>query len=118
MRRTKVRQLNPHDLNWAVRLLPVRVRNQMITYGPRLVLGGGFVRSTVSGEKPNDLDLFTQTKEAARLFSAELAEEAKKGKPHETGNALSVKLSSRHFVQYIHRWLSPPPKPLLKFFIF
>lgn len=113
-----MRQLNPHDLNWAVRLLPVRVRNQMITYGPRLVLGGGFVRSTVSGEKPNDLDLFTQTKEAARLFSAELAEEAKKGKPHETGNALSVKLSSRHFVQYIHRWTYPTPEHLLESFDF
>ena len=113
-----MRELNPHDLNWAVRLLPIRVRNQMITYGPRLVLGGGFVRSTVSGEKPNDIDLFTQTTEDAKLFAGELAKEAKKGEPHETGNALSVKLSPRHFVQYIHRWTYPSPAFLIESFDF
>jgi len=70
-----MRELNPHDLNWAVRLLPVRLRNQMIKYGPRIVLGGGYISSTVSGEKPNDLDLFTQTPEDAKLFARELADE-------------------------------------------
>lgn len=112
-----MRELNPHDLNWAVRLLPVRLRNQMIKYGPRLVLGGGYIRSTVSGEKPNDLDLFTQTPEDAKLFAKELADEAKK-KPYETGNALSVKLSPRHFVQYIHRWSFPTPQYLIESFDF
>ena len=99
-----MRELNPQDLNWAVRLLPQRVRNQMITYGPRLVLGGGFVRSTVSGERPNDIDLFTQNTEDAKAFASELAKEAKKSSPHETGNALSVKLGRGAFVEYIHRW--------------
>ena len=112
-----MRELNPHDLNWAVRLLPVRLRNQMIKYGPRLVLGGGHIRSTVSGEKPNDLDLFTQTPEDAKLFAKELADEAKK-KPYETGNAISVKLSPRHFVQYIHRWSFPTPQYLIESFDF
>ena len=113
-----MRELSIHDLNWAVRLLPVRVRNQMITYGPRLVLGGGFVRSTVSGEKPNDIDLFTQNAEDAKLFAEELSKESKKGKPYETGNALSVKLSSRAFVQYIHRWTFPTPADLIESFDF
>lgn len=112
-----MRELNPHDLNWAVRLLPVRLRNQMLEYGPRLVLGGGYLRSTVSGEKPNDLDLFTQTAEDAKLFAEALAKEAKK-KTYETGNALSVKLSPRHFVQYIHRWSFPTPAYLLESFDF
>lgn len=113
-----MRELNPHDLNWAVRLLPAKLRNQMITYGPRLVLGGGYIRSTVSGEKPNDLDLFTQSPEDAKLFASELAKEAKKKEPYETGNALSVKLSPRHFVQYIHRWTFPSPAYLLESFDF
>jgi hypothetical protein len=90
----------------------------MIKYGPRLVLGGGYVRSTVSGEKPNDLDLFTQTTEDAKLFASELSLEARKGTPYETGNALSVKLSPRHFVQYIHRWTFPTPEYLLGSFDF
>ena len=113
-----MRELNPHDLNWAVRLLPVRLRNQMIEQGPRLVLGGGYIRSTVSGEKPNDLDLFTQTADDAKLFASALAKEAKKGDLYETGNALSVKLSPRHFVQYIHRWTFPTPEYLLESFDF
>lgn len=90
----------------------------MITYGSRLVLGGGFVRSTVSGEKPNDIDLFTQTPEDANLFASELAKEAKKGDPYKTGNALSVKLSPRHFVQYVHRWSFPTPAHLIESFDF
>lgn len=113
-----MRELNPQDLLWAVRLLPRQVRNQMITYGPRLVLGGGFVRSTVSGEKPNDIDLFTQTPEDAKLFAAELAGQSRKKKAYETGNALSVKLTPRHFVQYIHRWTYPTPADLIESFDF
>jgi hypothetical protein len=90
----------------------------MIEYGPRLVLAGGYLRSTISGEKPNDFDLFTQTPDDAKLFASALAKEAKKGDPRETGNALSVKLSSRHFVQYIHRWTFPTPAYLLESFDF
>jgi hypothetical protein len=112
-----MRELNPHDLLCAVRLLPKQVRNQMITYGPRLVLGGGFVRSTVSGEKPNDIDLFTQTPEDAKQFAEEIAKGGKR-KPYETGNALSVKLSARHFVQYIHRWTYSTPRALIESFDF
>ena len=112
-----MRELNPHDLLGAVRLLPKQVRNQMITYGPRLVLGGGFVRSTVSGERPKDIDLFTQTPEDAKLFASELAKEAKR-KVYETGNALSVKLPGRHFVQYIHRWTYATPRALIESFDF
>jgi hypothetical protein len=89
----------------------------MIKYGPRLVLGGGYIRSMVSGEKPNDLDLFTQTPEDAKLFAKELADEAKK-KPYETGNAISVKLTPRPFVQYIHRWSFPTPQYLIESFDF
>ena len=112
-----MRELNPHDLFWAVRLLPKQVRNQMITYGARLVLGGGFVRSAVSGEKPNDIDLFTQTPEDAKLFADELAVGAKR-KPYETGNALSVRLFPRHLVQYIHRWTYATPRALIESFDF
>jgi hypothetical protein len=112
-----MRELNPHDLNWAVRCLPVRLRNQMLTCGPKLVLGGGYVRSMVQGEKPNDLDLFTHSADDAKAFAKELADGVKK-KPYETGNALSVKLSPRHFVQYIHRWSFPTPEYLLESFDF
>lgn len=114
-----MRELNPHDLLWAVRLLPKQVRNQMITYGPRLVLGGGFVRSTVSGEKPNDIDLFTQSAGDAKLFAGDLAGAGKRKKPpYETGNALSVKLFPRHLVQYIHRWSYQTPAALIESFDF
>lgn len=112
-----MQELNKHDLNWAVRLLPVRLRNQMINYGDRIVLGGGYLRSTVSGEKPNDLDLFTQNPEDAKMFAKELADLAKK-KPYETGNAISVKLTPRDFVQYIHRWSFPNPAFLIESFDF
>lgn len=98
-------------------MLPVPVRNQMIQYQTKLVLGGGFIRSAVQGEKPNDIDLFTQSPTDAQQFSAELASEGKR-KVRETGNALSVKLSGRHFVQYVHRWTYPEPFQLLESFDF
>lgn len=112
-----MRELNKQDLSWAVRLLPLPVKNLMEKYGPRIVLGGGYIRSTVSGEKPNDLDLFTKSKEESKQFADELAQGADR-KSYETENAYSVRLPTGAFVQFIHRWTFPNPTALIESFDF
>lgn len=108
-----MRQLDKHDLQWAVRLLPREVKEMMEEYGERIVLGGGFLRSSVSGERPNDIDLFTKSEEDAALFAHELAG---KKKVLETGNAYSVRKVGGYFVQFIHRWTYGNPVQILESF--
>ena len=109
-------QLNSKDLSWAVRLLPNEVRNLMERYGSSIVLGGGYLRSTISNEKVNDLDLFTSSPEQSKVFADLLASQVGR-KVYETQNAYSVKTPSS-FVQFIHRWTFPNPSLLLDSFDF
>lgn len=112
-----MRELNKQDLSWAVRLLPLPVKDMMEKYGPRLVLGGGYLRSTVSGEKPNDLDLFTRSPEESKIFADELGSVPGR-KRYDTENAYSVRLPGQGFVQFIHRWTFQSPHTLLDSFDF
>lgn len=106
-----MQELNKHDLNWALRLLPKPVKALMEKEGAKLVLGGGFLRSAVAGERPNDIDLFVRSEEDAKRYAAELAD----GKTVlETGNAYSVRRVGGYFVQFIHRWTYDTPGQLLE----
>lgn len=110
-----MQDLNKHDLTWALRLLPKPVRALMEKEGAKLILGGGFLRSSVAGERPNDIDLFVRSEEDAKRYAAELAE----GKTVlETGNAYSVRRVGGYFVQFIHRWTYDTPESLLESFDF
>lgn len=110
-----MRQLDPQDLSWAIRLLPRQLKEMMEEAGPRVVLGGGFVRSSVAGERPNDIDLFCRSKEDACSYATRLAG---KKKVIETGNAYSVRRVGGFFVQFIHRWTYDSPVQILDSFDF
>lgn len=110
-----MRQLDPKDLSWAVRMLPKQLIELMQEAGDRVVLGGGFVRSSVSGERPNDIDLFCKSKEDACSYATQLAG---KKKVYETGNTYSVHRVGGYFVQFIHRWTYDNPAQILDSFDF
>jgi hypothetical protein len=109
-----MRQLDPHDLNWALRLLPRQVKELMEAHS-EIILGGGFIRSAVQGERPNDIDLFVPSEALARQYAQELAGNKKF---LETGNAYSVSKVGGHFVQFVHRWTYSNPRALLESFDF
>lgn len=111
-----MRTLDRKDLSWAVKLLPYEVKNLMERYKASIVLGGGYLRSTIGNEKVNDLDLFTSSPEQSKLFADLLASQVKT-KVYQTPNAYSVKLPNA-YVQFIHRWTFPSPESLLDSFDF
>ena len=112
-----MRKLDPKDLSWAVRLLPEEIVALMKRYPRQIILGGGYLRSTIANEKINDLDLFTSSPTSAKLFADLLASQVGR-KVHETENAYSLRLPRGTFIQFIHRWTFSSPEALLQSFDF
>lgn len=107
-------QLTNHDLQWCLRRAPKAVIELMKEHSS-IIAGGGFIRSCIAGEKINDLDLFCDTKDAARGYATNLAHG---GKVYETGNAFTVSGRGRVSVQFIHRGTFDTPQALLESFDF
>jgi hypothetical protein len=85
--------------------------------GHQIFLGGGFIRSIVSGEDVSDLDLFGPSKEALEIHADYLKKELK-GRSHKTDNAITVIAPPRKPVQFITRWLFDEPENLIESFDF
>lgn len=103
------------DLHFVMSRLPKDVRNLMKADG--IILGGGFIRSTISGEKVNDIDLFGDTKERLKTLAFKLSSK-RNGRVHETPNAFTVLSPPRLMVQFINRWLFSNPAEVVNSFDF
>lgn len=90
------------DLRRVVTHLPRDV--QSLIKGDRIFIAGGFIRSVVQGEKPNDIDLFGPDKDKLHELAMKLAI-SRRASIHETDNAFTVLTQGRTPVQFIHRWL-------------
>jgi hypothetical protein len=112
-----MKQLNPHDLSWAVRILPREVKALMQEHGQDIILGGGFLRSAVQGERPNDVDLFVPSADLARVFAVKLSQNGNR-RIIETENAYSLRNVGGHFVQFVHKWTYTEPEALIESFDF
>lgn len=91
------------DRNFCVQRLPKALRELMESprWSGLVFAGGGFIRSVVSREDVNDVDVFTTSKEAAEELAAALLDEGRR--LHRTDNAITV-LGIVPTVQIIHRW--------------
>jgi hypothetical protein len=90
-----MRELNTHDLQWLVRILPKTVREMMEKEGESVIVAGGYIRSAILNETPNDLDLFSPSPVLAQILAIELAETQYKAGPtihgvYTTDNAYTV----------------------------
>ena len=88
---------------------------QSIAKEHSLFIAGGFIRSVICNEPPNDIDLFGSTADKLREVAGKLAN-SRGGRLHGTGNAYTVLSEGRTPVQFIHRWLYEQPESLLKEF--
>lgn len=95
-------KLTDYDLRLCVSRIPKDIRTLIKEHG--LFIGGGFLRSTISGEKVNDIDLFGPSVEVLKAAAKEL-KYSRIGRIHETDNAITVLSSSRFPVQFITRWV-------------
>lgn len=113
--------LSPHDLLWCVRRLPKSVVALCKAHPNDVFIAGGYIRSRVTGEKVNDVDLFVKNADAARTFALEVVGGndpiAAEKRLHTTQNAVTVKRTSPT-VQFIHRWTYAAPVDLLLDFDF
>lgn len=94
--------LTKQDLRLCVSRIPKDVREIMAKYN--LIVGGGFIRSTIAGEKVNDIDLFGPDKQTLELAANQLRYQ-RNGRLHTTENAFTVLSASRIPVQFISKWL-------------
>lgn len=94
-------QLTPTDLHFVVSRIPHDVVDLMKK--DPVILAGGFIRSTIMGEKPSDVDLFGKSEPELKALAYKLSA-SRKARPHETKNAITVLAPPRLPVQFITRW--------------
>lgn len=107
--------LRPQDLNFILSRLPKDVLSLIKERG--LALAGGFIRATIAGEKPSDIDLFGPDKATLDNASAHLAL-SRHATRYTTENAYTVLAPPRIPVQFIHRWLFTSPEQIVATFDF
>lgn len=127
--RVLLRDMAKQDLSWCLRKLPRHVFNLLQSNPNKLAVAGGFIRSCVTGEKINDVDLFLlhagDTQEAVHAEAMRIAiavnDSQETWQPQyrvrETKNAVTL-LSKPYPVQIITRWVFQEPADVLLSFDF
>lgn len=110
-------ELLQEDLHKVLISLPKDIRELMKRHN--LMLGGGFIRETVLGDKPNDIDLFGESSTVLQLAATELYHSRNaQARVLNTKNAITQVQPPRTAVQYITRWVFNRPAPLVESFDF
>jgi len=112
-----MQNMTKEDLAWCVRRIPQNLKNVMKEHGTKISVGGGFVRSCITGDKLNDIDIFTNSKDTADILSTALAKEMK-CQPIKTKNAITLLRHVSTPFQFIHRWVYEHPRDILSDFDF
>jgi hypothetical protein len=101
-------QLSKTDLNFILSRCPRDVLKLLRGNPGTLFLAGGFIRSTLAGEKVSDIDLFGGSADDLMRIAKDLTLE-RKGRYFKTDNAITVLSPPRIPVQFITRWLFKDP---------
>jgi hypothetical protein len=107
------KHLEPDDTARVKRALPPEVFGVM--HKRRTILAGGFIRATIVGEEPKDIDLFVRSKDEAIQVAHALS---KDGHALVTPNAITLRAGYPVPVQVIHRWTYQNARELLDSFDF
>ena len=109
-------KLDKHDLKFSVMRLPKKLKDIMMNsdWKDKVFIGGGFLRSIVSRDPINDIDIFCSSKENAEILTYKLAE--RKDNIIKTDNAYTIKEKTP--LQIIHRWNFDTPEKVCDSFDF
>ncbi len=97
-----MRKLEYADLSWALRLCPTPLLKLLQQFPNEIFVAGGYIRSVISNEKVNDIDVFTPTAEKAMAYALMLVN-GNHENIYKTDNAITVK-GLRYPIQFVHRW--------------
>jgi len=98
--------LTQSDLNFVLMRCPRDIIKLLKDNPGKRFLAGGFIRSTISGDKVSDIDLFGTSKDDLVRIAKDLTLE-RKGRYFATDNAITVLSPPRIPVQFITRWTFP-----------
>lgn len=100
--------LTTNDIRYVVSRLPRDIRELLTENARALFVGGGFIRETIAGHAPADIDLFSDTLERcnalADLLVARRNAAGFKVKKHVSRNAITLLTEGRLPIQFITRW--------------
>lgn len=99
---TNLSELTRDDVRFILSRLPRDVRD--LIKDRNLYLAGGFIRATIAGEKPADIDLFGPSKNVCEAAANFLHGKRRDSRLIATANAFTVLTPARVPVQFIHRW--------------
>lgn len=105
------------DLLWCLRRMPNQVVTMLKQRGDKVVVAGGFIRACIAGEKPSDIDLFTNTPETAEACAREMKDKTKR-RMVTTNNAYTIYECGRLSIQFIHKWTFERPRQIIPSFDF
>ena len=108
--------LSKDDIHFVVSRLPKDVRELM--QKDQVFLGGGFIRATIAGERPSDIDLFGANDGLLDNCANKLVANRPGARKISTKNAITVYQSPRLPVQFITRWVFDDPVRLAESFDF
>lgn len=111
-------ELTPNDLNYVVMRLPRDIRQLLTEHAGKLFMGGGFIRATIAGEQPSDIDLFGTSPELLNSIATILQTRREGSKIHRSKNALTLLTQDRMPVQFITRWTFDAAEALVSSFDF
>lgn len=96
-------KLNINDLSFLVTRLPKKVKEaaKSDSWKNKLFIGGGYIRSVITREPVNDIDIFVSSERDAEFLSVKLTQANEQSV--KTDNAYTIK--SDPAIQIIHRWV-------------
>jgi hypothetical protein len=103
------------DLNFVLTRLPRDLLKLMRK--EKIFLGGGFIRETIAGNKPNDIDLFGTDANDLKRVSLDFSL-SRQAKLHVTDNAITVLCPPRMPIQFITKWCFALPEEVCASFDF
>jgi hypothetical protein len=110
--------MRKEDIARVASRVPKPLREYMEKSTKPLYLGGGFVRDVISGERPSDVDFFTDTMDNATYHAIQIAQVLKGKIIAKTENAETILSPGRIAVQVIKKWLFDHPEDVIKSFDF
>jgi len=104
-------RLNPEDLNWCIKRLPRKVEKVLKDYSGSVSIGGGYIRSCITGDCLKDIDLFVRDKKIAEEINTRLLKTDQR--EFKTKNAYTILRGDKPPIQIITRWLYEKPTDIL-----
>ena len=111
-------ELLDNDLRYVVTRLPKDIRELLTEHPGKLFVGGGFIRATIAGEEPSDIDLFGHDAAVLENIAAILKDRREGARLHKSKNAITIITPNRMPVQFITRWTFDTADALVKSFDF